>query len=285
MKILSGGLTMIGEMLHSLPESEKKAAEYILEHPHDVVGSTINDLAEKSGTSKAAIIRLTHSLGVKGFSELKLRVAGDLLSSSEETFDIHDDDSIGSLLQSITGNSMKAISDTRDILDLDDLEYVVQLLEKATSINFFGVGSSRVVSQDAHQKFLRINKFATAFSDTHLLAMQIANMSENDILFLISFSGETKEVIEVINIAKLYNVKTIALTGYGKNTVSDLVDTTLFTSPIREATLKSGATASRIAQLHVIDVLFMAVASQTYEESIEKIDRTRKAIKALQKLK
>lgn len=283
MKILSGGLTMLREMLHSLPESERKAAEYILENPQYVMGSTINDLAEKSNTSKAAIIRLTHSLGVKGFSELKLRIAGDVLGSNDLTFDISNDDSLGSLLQNITNNSMKAMSDTRDIIDLDDLATVVQLIKKSRVISFFGVGASHVVSLDAHQTFLRIGKFATAFSDLHMLAVQIVTMNEDDILFVTSFSGETKEVIEAINLAKHYNIKTVALTGYGKNTVSDLADITLFVSPIREAKFRSAATSSRIALLHVTDVIFTAVASRTYEDSIEKIVRARKAVKALHK--
>lgn len=283
MKIMSGGLTMLKEMLHSLPESERKAAKYIIENPHKVVGITINNLAEESNTSKAAIIRLTHSLGVKGFSELKLRVAGDILSSSERTFDISDDDSLGSLLQNLTHNSMKSLSDTRDILDLDDLESVVKLLRDAEIISFFGVGASHIVSLDAYQKFLRISKFATAFSDLHLLAVQIATMKKKDILFVTSFSGETREVIEALRLAKIHNIKTVALTGYGKNTVSDLADITLFISPVREAEFRSAATASRIAQLHVIDVLFMAVASRSYKDSIDKIDRTRKAIKAMYK--
>lgn len=280
---ISGGLIILRESLCDLPTSEKKAANYILENPHEILGMTINELAEKSDTSKAAVIRLTHSLGIKGFRELKLRIAGDVLGSSEKTFDISSDDSLGALLQNIANNGMKAISDTSDILDLDKLEVVVGMLEKATVINFFGLGASHIVSLDAHQKFLRISKFATAFSDLHLLTVQIASMREGDILFVVSFSGETKEVIEAVRLAKVHNVKTVSLTGYRKNTVSEMADINLFVSSVREAEFRSAATASRIAQLHVIDVLFMAVASRTYEDSIAKIDRTRKAIKTMYK--
>lgn len=281
MKIMSGGLAMLSERLDSLPESERKAAVYILEHPHDVLGGTINEIAEKSNTSNAAIIRLTHSLGVKGFREFKLRIAGDVLSSNERTFDISDDDSLGVLVQNIANDEIKAMSETRNILDLEDLEEVVQMFEKAKTINFFGVGASHIVSLDANQKFLRIGKFGTAFSDLHLLAIQIATMCEDDILFIISFSGETREVVEALKLAKVHGVKTVALTGYGKNAVSDLADITLYISPLREAELRSAATTSRISQLYVIDVLFMAVASRTYEDSIEKIERTRRAIRTL----
>lgn len=283
MENMSGGLTMLKEMLQRLPESEKKAASYIIENPQDVMRSTINDLAEKSNTSKAAIIRLTHSLGIKGFTELKLRVAGDVLGSndSERDFDISDDDSIGSLLQNITNNSVKSLSDTRDILNLQDLETVVELIDKAKTINFFGVGASHIVSLDAQQKFLRIGKFATAFPDLHLLAVQVATMKEDDILFVTSFSGETKEVIEALRLSKQYGVKTVVMTGYGKSTVSDLADIKLNVSSARQSEFRSAAKGSRIAQLHVIDVLFMAVASRNYENSITKLDRTRKAIKSL----
>jgi DNA-binding MurR/RpiR family transcriptional regulator len=283
MHALNGGLIMLKEMLFKLPPSERRAANYILENPEKSIQYTVFELAENSKTSTSAIIRLCRSLGLKGFQELKLRIAGDIITTTETgSRDIHSGETINSIIQKITNNSIQSIKDTSDILNVSDLEEAVQALIKARNIYFFGVGGSMVVALDAQQKFLRIKKYTTAFTDLHMLAVQIANHEENDVLVGISFSGETVEVQKAFRLAKENGVNTISITGFGSNSVSNLADIKLFNSPNREAAFRSGATSSRMAQLHVIDILFMAVATQEYEHTIQYVDQTRTAIKSLQ---
>lgn len=97
----------------------------------------------------------------------------------------------------------------------------------------------------------------------------------------ISFSGETPEVSNVLSLAKNRGVKTISLTKYGQSTVSSLADICLYTSYSHEAPFRSAATSSRLAQLYVIDVLFLSIAAQQYDQTIEYIDKTRDAIQFL----
>src|SRR5690606_14827836 len=99
-----------------------------------------------------------------------------------------------------------------------------------------------------------------------------------------SFSGETVEVVNLMEIANKRRMKTISITKYGANPVSELAQIPLFTSARKEATFRSGATSSRIAQLHVIDILYMTVVTKTYENSIQYIDQTRTAIDELKLL-
>ena len=131
---------------------------------------------------------------------------------------------------------------------------------------------------DAQQKFLRINKEATAFTDAHLVATLIANAEKDDVVFGISFSGETPEVIKVLSLAKERGVKTISLTKYGQSKVSSLTDISLFTSYSAEAPFRSAATASRLAQLYMIDILFLCMATEQYGKTVDYIDKTREAI-------
>jgi DNA-binding MurR/RpiR family transcriptional regulator len=284
MNALNGGLIMLNEMLYKLPPSERRAAKYIIENPEKSIQYTVFELAEKSQTSNSAIIRLCRSLGLKGFQELKLRIAGDIITTTEVgSRDINLGESTASIIKKMTNNNIQAIKDTSDIINVSDLEEAVQALTKARNIYFFGVGGSMVVALDAQQKFLRIKKYTSAFTDLHLLAVQIANHEENDVLVGISFSGETLEVQKALQIAKENGVNTISITGFGSNSVSNLADIKLFNSPHREATFRSGATSSRMAQLHVIDILFMAVATQEYDQTIQYIDQTRTAISSLKK--
>jgi DNA-binding MurR/RpiR family transcriptional regulator len=157
----------------------------------------------------------------------------------------------------------------------------ISMLMKAKNVHFCGVGASNIVAQDAQQKLIRINKGATAFTDMHLVATLIANAQPDDVLFAISFSGETKEIVNVMKLARERGVKTIGLTHFGQTTVSSLSDVSLHTSFSNEAPFRSAATSSRLAQLYMIDILFLGMATEQYDETVRYIDNTRAAIKSM----
>ncbi|KML28111.1 MULTISPECIES: MurR/RpiR family transcriptional regulator [Priestia] len=278
----TGGLTMIKNTVAKLPDSERKIAEYILNNPHTVVNSTAGELGRLANASSAAVIRLCKSIGVSGFQELKVRVAGDLARDTEQGYrDIETNETIQSIVKKTASNSIQSLSDTAELVNYKEVERAVLALIEAKNIHFFGIGASHIIAIDAQQKFLRINKNATAFADSHLAATLIANASKDDVVVGISFSGETPEVSNVLSLAKNRGVKTISLTKYGQSTVSSLADICLYTSYSQEAPFRSAATSSRLAQLYVIDVLFLSIAAQQYDQTIEYIDKTRDAIQFL----
>lgn len=279
---MSGGLVMLAEMHSKLPPSEKKIAKYILENPQETISLTASELGKRSSTSGAAVIRLCKSLDLKGIQDLKLRIAGDLQKSGEQSVrDIEPNESASSIIRKMSSNSIQTIQETAELLSIDELEKAVHALKNAGTVHFVGVGASSIIAKDAQQKFLRINKNATAFSDIHMAATLVANTDKNDVVVGISFSGNTFEVAKILELANMKGVKTISLTKYGTSVVSELADIRLYTSATKEPTFRSGATSSRIAQLHVIDILFMCVASQQYEETVRHLDETREMIDIL----
>ncbi|MDQ0860630.1 MurR/RpiR family transcriptional regulator [Bacillus sp. V2I10] len=278
----TGGLSIIQTMLNKLPQSEQKLADYILQHPHEVVNSTVSELSTSAKTSGAAVVRLCKSLGLKGFQDLKMRIAGDLMKSVEQGYrDIEPSESLYRVVEKTTSNTIQVIRDTAEIIDHENLKTAIGMLLKAKNVHFCGVGASNIVAQDAQQKLIRINKGATAFTDMHLVATLIANADPDDVLFAISFSGETQEIINVLKLAKERGVKTIGLTHFGQTTVSSLCDVSLHTSFSNEAPFRSAATSSRLAQLYMIDILFLGMATEQYDETVQYIDNTRAAIKSM----
>lgn len=275
-----GGLIMLSDMLGKLPPSEKKIASYILAHPEEAISLTASELGEKCHASSAAVIRLCKSLKLKGFQELKLRIVGDLNKSESEGYrDIKPNEQVDTVLATMTNNSIQALRETSEIVNLHDMAAVAELLIRARNIHFFGVGASSIIGMDAQQKFLRINKPATAFTDLHVAAMNIANMTEEDVVFCISYSGETLEVVDLLKLANAKGCQTVSLTHYGDSPVAAEAGINLYISATKEATFRSAATSSRLAQLHIIDVLFMCVASHQYEETVQYLDQTREAIR------
>ncbi len=246
---------------------------------------TAVELGEASQTSSAAVIRLCKSLNISGVQELKLRIAGDLQHTITVDRDIEADEELPSIVEKVTMQSSEILSQTANLIDIAELERAVAALSLAHKIIFFGVGASGIAAMDADQKFLRINKNSRAFVDLHLGATAVVNAQKGgDVVVGISFSGETHEVAKILEIANQTPATTISLTRYGSSLVSSLADICLYVSPNVEATFRSGATSSRLAQLLVIDILFMGgVVTSAYEQTVDYLDETRSVIQGLHK--
>lgn len=279
MSHVKGGLVILKEMRNNLPPSEKKIAEYILDNPDESILHTAVMLGKKSQTSSAAVIRLCKSLGFSGFQELKLRIAGDLRAEDMKGYrDIEPNEDIHTIIEKMTSNTIQTLKETVDIMGEKNVEQTVEALSNANSIVFVGFGASYIAALDAEQKLLRIDKNVKAFSDVHMAATAIANKGPGDVVVGISFSGTTNETAKLLQLAQQKKATTISITKYGNSPVSRFSDIKLPISAEREATFRSGATSSRIAQLHVIDILLMCLASKEYETTIKYLDDTREAV-------
>lgn len=281
---VKGGLTVLRELMESLPTSEKKVATYIITYPEEAVLLTAKTLGEKSATSSAAVMRLCKSLGFSGFQELKVRVAADLQSNmdAKEYVDIAPNEAYVDIIHKMTVNTIQTLKETAEIIQTSDVKKAVDVLKQASSIIFIGFGASQIAAQDAALKFTRIDKNVQCYQDVHMAATAIATKGRNDVVVGISFSGETKEVVKLMQLAKNKQVNTISLTKYGPSSLAQIADISLHTSTSNEAMLRSGATSSRIAQLHILDILFTCLASEEYEAVLQYLDETREAIRFLQ---
>ncbi|WP_342599906.1 MurR/RpiR family transcriptional regulator [Psychrobacillus sp. FSL H8-0483] len=283
MGISSGGLVLLEEMRKLLPPSEQKIADYILENPEKTVGLTVSELGELSQTSGAAVTRLCKSLKLKGFQDLKLRINGDLGRKIELTDrDIKPNEPVSITIQKVTEQAVQTLLETAELVGSQQLDLAVEAIVKAKNIHFFGVGASGIAAIDAQQKFLRIHKASTSSTDLHMGATIVANASEEDVVFGISFTGNTFEVEKILELANEKGATTISLTKYGQSPISQISAIQLYTSPTREANFRSAATSSRLAQLHVMDILFMSVASKQFDTTITYLDATREAIEDIQ---
>lgn len=283
-KRMNGGLVRLREVIDQVNPSERKVAAYILDHPSEMIGQSVAQLAANSGASQAAIVRLCKSLGVKSYQELKLKVAGDLQEQSNSATtgyqDIQPNDSIEAMIQNVSNNNIQSIRDTVKIVDPSMVEQAVEAIAGAKRIFFFGVGASNLIAMDAQQKFLRINKTSLSFPDPHVQLTSAVTMTPEDAAIGISYSGETKEIIRALTIAKEHGARTISITKYGDNSVSRTANIPLFTSST-ETEIRSGAMSSRISQLNVIDILYIGVASRNYDKVVTYLEESRRAIRNL----
>ena len=274
---MAGLILKIREALNDMKPSEKKIADFVLNNTDEAVGLYIGDLAERCGTSKASVIRMCRALNYEGYRDFAIALASDVASQKPDDgvyTDIRAGDDLETIIKNVCHNNKKSIDDTFDILNCKEVERAVAAIHKAKKIDFYGVGASGLIALDAQQKFIRINKYAWAYTDPHLQVTAAANLSKNDVVVVISYSGETKDIIETVKIAKEMGATVISVTKYGMNTLGEISDIKLFLSS-PETTMRSGAMGSRIAQLTIIDILFTGVASLEYPYIKKYLDRTK----------
>jgi len=273
-----GGIPRIRSEYSSLPPSEKKVADYVLENPENIIYLSVSELADKVDVSDSTIIRFCKNVGFKGYQEFKLFVAQDLVVPIENiNEDIQMDDDLETVVNKIAYTNKQAIEETLSITDLDALKKAIEAIVKAEKLEFYGVGASGITGFDAKYKFLRIGKDVDCYTDAHLQAMSASTLSEEDVVVGVSHSGSTKDVVDSCRIAHEAGATVICITGHNRSPITKVADIKLLTAT-RERPLASGALRSKIAQLHVLDMLFTGVALQIKDQTMEYTEKTAKAV-------
>lgn len=262
----------------SLARSEQKVAKYILSHPAEVVNMSSIQLGGEVGVSESTVVKCCQRLGFEGFPHLKMALVRDLATMPVSAFgEVEPEDSIGIIRDKVFQANAQALSDTLKVLSDTELEKAVDIIENAGKLGFFGVGASGLVAHDAQSKFMRIGIEAKYDQDTHNQMVQAALMQPGDAAIVITHSGETLDAAEVLRLAREAGARTICVTNHPDSTAAHLAEVVLLTSA-HETDLRSGAMASRMAQLAIIDVLFMSVAIHRHEDSMSYLVKTRKAV-------
>jgi DNA-binding MurR/RpiR family transcriptional regulator len=267
----------------TLVPSKRRVAAYILRDPARVAQQTITELADAAQTSETTVLRLCQELGVRGYRELRVALAAESGREQERAEgreiggDIGRDDDLDAIIDTITYTDQQAIADTARNLDRAALAEAVALTAGARRVDIVGFGASAVVALDLQQKLHRIGLIAYAWHDIHEALTAAALLGPADVAVGVSHTGATLDTIDAIREASARGARTIVLTGVPNSPLAAQADVLLVTAD-RETTFRSGATASRIAALSVVDVLFAAVAQRRYDQAIAALDATRRAV-------
>ncbi|MYL57619.1 MurR/RpiR family transcriptional regulator [Virgibacillus halodenitrificans] len=254
-------LSIVNSYQNDFTKTEKAVADFILEYPSSVVSLTTKDIANKTNTSEAAVIRFCKRIGINSFKDFKIALAKDLDFNREEFFydsTIQLDDNTYDFVNKIFTRSSKALQSTSQLLSIQELEKAVELIHSANRVYLYGAGGSSIVAHDFTLKLLRINTMAIHHQDIHVQMMNAANMDKNDVLFVVSTSGETKEVLDLLTVAKERGTPAILLTQKKKSKARNKANVILDTS-LEEQSIRIGTMAARLAQLAIIDALFTGI--------------------------
>ena len=277
-------LVRIRGTLPSLRPAERRVADSVLADPAAAAELSISALARRCDTSETTVMRLCRSLGLERFPELRLALARAATreearngGQAQVSGDISPTDSLADVVHKIGFSDARAIEDTTSTLDLDALRRSADAVTGARRIDIYGVGASGFVCQDLHQKLHRIGLFAFAWPDPHAALTSAALLTDRDVALGISHTGTTIDTVEPLRIARRRGATTIAITNFASSPVTEHAGLVL-TTAVRETTFRSGATASRIAQLAVVDCLFVAVAQRSYDTAMRALESTYAAV-------
>ncbi|WP_202912053.1 MurR/RpiR family transcriptional regulator [Nesterenkonia muleiensis] len=272
-------------MMDSLRPAERRIAESLLSDPESFSRSSIKEVASRAGTSTTTVVRFYKRIGFTRFKDLLHDVAEqaarERMASSEfpaQASDIDRHDSLGQVVAKVARDETLSISDTAKVLDLDELSQAVQLLAQADRIHIFGIGSSAVIGEDLQRKISRIGRTAIDWTEAHTAWTAAAVAGPLATAVAISHSGRTSDTVEFLRLARASGAATVAITNAPDSPLAAVADAVLRTAA-RETEFRSGALGSRIAQLMVIDCLFIGLVQTDYDASVDALRATYQAVR------
>lgn len=256
-------------------ESEKEIARYILNHGDDVLGMSVKQLAKQTYTSPATIVRLCKKIGLAGYNDFKIKYSAELQYDLHHTdridvnFPFEKDDSSPIICHKLASLSQEVIADTIKLIDFQQLEQIVDLIYQYSTIDIYGSGNSLLAAMSFQHKMMRISR------DVNLRVLhgeQIFmsyNTNHDRIGMIISYSGETNEVIQIAQILKEKKTPLIVLTSVGDNRLSHFADYILNIGSREKIFTKIAPFASQASMEYLLNVIFSCIFQKDYEQNMQ----------------
>ncbi len=260
-------LIRIRSLYNSLSPSEQKVADYVIAHPHDVLQMPIALLAKYAGVSDPTVIRFCRSLGYRGYLEFKIALARDTASPIHLIqASVAEKDTPQVIANKVFAAGVQALQDTLSVLEEKDFSRAVHALAHARKVLIVGVGTSGPIAHMMYNRLFRIGINCVVETDSYLQLMQASLLGPSDVVVAISQTGSSADPVLTLREAKKQGVTTIAICGNAAAPLTMEADI-VFLSISRE--LRPEAVASRIAQIAIIEALYVTLAMQDIERTAE----------------
>ncbi len=256
-------------------QSEKALAQYILQNRKQALNLNAKELAKNTYTSPATVVRFCQKLGLKGYSDFRIKYLSELnheLSIKDPidvNFPFKQEDDLFKLCNNMQQLYNEVVEDTLRLIQLDNLEKITDLLINSNIIYIFGAGNSVFSALDFENKMSRIGvPIQIKIIESEQL-ISVYNATERDAAIFISYTGETENVINMAQLAKQKNVPIIAITSIGNNTLSFLADYVIHTNSRENVCNKIATFASKLSTDFILDILFSSYFSRNYNKNFE----------------
>lgn len=264
----------IQNLLPAMGPAAQRIAEFVIDHPDEVVHMSVSEVAERTESSEGSVVGFCKAVGAKGFQQLKILLAQEIVQPVQY---IHEDlsprDDAPAVIAKIFNSNIQTLQATASVLDADALARAVKLIKRAKRIEIYGIGSSATIAEDVYYRMLRIGLNAVAVTDSHIQAISASRTGPDVATLTISHSGSTYETVLATRLAKEAGAHTICVTNFGKSPIQAFADVLLYTMA-QETRFRTEAMTSRLAQLAIIDTLIACLALADYDTSVDVLKST-----------
>jgi RpiR family transcriptional regulator, carbohydrate utilization regulator len=275
-------LLKIHGSLDSLSYAERKLGEYILDNPRETIDSTIDALAEQSGSSYATISRFCKKMGYSGYKDFKKSLIDDVVSQKQDRISNNDLRVLPGLpaeqtIERICRFSERILRETETFMEPAQLLSAAQAIIAARSILCIGAGTSAITARYGYTRFFRLGLPCNTEPDPVVYSMRAASMTKEDLLFAVSSSGRTASVVEAAQAAGANGATVLSISDYAISPLNRVADVTLFTTPRTANIFMTMEMPLLIGQVLIIDALFGILATLVEETAGTVYQRTKDA--------
>lgn len=271
---MKSALSRLRESRGSMSATEQAVSDYLLSHQGEAMELSIYQLAEKTFSSPSTVIRMCQRIGFAGYKEFRQAVTCEVavrrMNQEQERREITRSDSLDEIVDKVTYKNIMSLQDAKDLIDTSTLRTCVELLNEARTVLLFGLGASLCAVRDLNLKLLRLNKPCVVNEDWHTQLLQARNATDQDLAIVVSYSGETAEVIQCVKALRENRTPIVAITRQESSPVAELADYNLYTID-DGAAFQAGTMSARMSQLNMVDILFAAYANSQYGCGLEEI--------------
>lgn len=264
-------LPLLRSRLPSMTPAESRIASCILADPGTVVNETISHLAARAGTSIGSVANFSVSMGFRGFSDMKIRLAQSMETEARPSFDgVNAGDDPRLAMEKIIRAAEASFHDTLRTAG-DSLDRAARLLVCARRIEIYAGGSSLPVGQDVHYRLMRMGLPAVIIPDPILAGISASQLGEGDLALAISHMGRTESTLAAVRAARQHGARVLGLTSCAESPLARISDVCLV-SVSTEAAEGREAVVSRLTQLVIADSLCAYISAQRGTETIQFLD-------------
>lgn len=254
----AGGTARIRAALLSFSGSEADVAKWILDNPRRLLRLSMSEVADACQVSDTTVLRCARRAGFQGYTDLKLAIAQDTITESEIVQgEVAPDDDAATVIRKVFAASTQALSDTQALLRGDAVDAVVAALDGAPAVSIAGVGTSSLVAQALYQRLARLGIRADAPPDVQLQYMHSSTLSRGDLVFVISRTGVTKDLLAIAQQVRKNGGTVVCLTG---NARSPLALQSHIVLVAASNGYRSEPMASLVAMLTLVDAVLVRYA-------------------------
>jgi DNA-binding MurR/RpiR family transcriptional regulator len=275
-------LPTIRAKLSEMTPVQQKIARFILKNPDQAFKLSMSELSAKNGIkSESTLVRFYRLLGFSSYHDFKVTLATEIAGKSlyHAYEDIVEHDSVGAVRDKVFRGAIRGLQENLSYQDQDTLTAAVEALNGAKRIVCLGYAASAAIAADAFFKFTVIGLNCVFTTDSHVNAVLLSEPQEGDVLFCVSHTGESKDVVMHAENATS-RATVIALTGFADSPLGKAADIRLITH-VEEMNYRTDAIVSRIVQSTIIGTLFTALCIRRGMDGIERLKAARQSLSPL----